>query len=80
MQPPEGYDSIYIAESDDITQQQQRRQGMSSEQQLSEHLKQKITHTYAIFSNEKISLLYRIVFKIGIPSGPKFIFCDICKR
>ena len=60
MQPPDGYDSVYIHEDGDdgdtfndlsladILEQERERNVYRS----------RISHTYAIFSNEKIQLLY----------------------
>ena len=56
MYPPEGYDSVYIIDdtvSDDLFKNAKHKD-----------IKDKISHTYAIFSNEKVRLLYQVRVKI----------------
>ena len=67
MYPPEGYDSVYIVD-DSIPANRQRQDDIQS----------KISHTYAIFSNEKVRLLYQVRVKIVLSQQPKHIFCTIC--
>ena len=64
IQPPEGYDSIYIEEDT---------------RQVSDPLFQKISHTYAVFSSEKVRLLYKVRVKITRKEDKSLIYCDICK-
>ena len=77
MQPPDDYDSVYVHEDDDTLADMSLSDVMDQEKEVH---RSKITHTYAIFSNEKIRLLYEVRFKIVIPKAPKVIYCDICLR
>lgn len=72
MYPPEGYDSVYII--DDTN-----RLIKLFKNAKQKDMKDKISHTYAIFSNQKVRLLYQVRVKIVLSSLPKLIFCDICR-
>ena len=82
MQPPDGYDSVYIHEDSDDgdTFADLSLADLLAPEHEKNVFRSRIAHTYAIFSNEKIRLLYQVRFKVVIPKHPKIIYCDICLR